>query len=101
MKRFLNLELVNFPEVDEIDNALIVHQFERFFEKVNLSGDDRLKISVKEYSKGGLKKQHEIKAHLFLKGADFSASETNWQLIKTIQDVLKKLEKEVLKSTSK
>jgi ribosome-associated translation inhibitor RaiA len=97
MNRFNNLELVNFPEVDEIDNDLIVKHFERFFSKVNLSESDLLKISVKEYARGGLKKQHEVKAHLSLDGADFVASETNWQLIKTIQDVLKKLEKEVQK----
>mgnify|MGYP003975304997 CR=1 FL=1 len=101
MKRFSNLELVNFPTVDEVDNDLIVDQFERFFTKVNVSDTDLLKISVKEYAKGGLRKQHEVKAHLVLEGSDFSASETNWQLIRTIQDVLKKLEKEVQKSTSK
>jgi ribosome-associated translation inhibitor RaiA len=97
MKRFENLELVNFPQVDEVDNDLIVKSFERFFSKINMSDADKLKLSVKEYAKGGIRKQHEVKAHLNLASKDFAASETNWQLIKTIQDVLKKLEKEVRK----
>ncbi len=101
MERFSNLELIKFPKVDEIDNAIFVKNFERFFSKVPLLGADKLTLSVKEYAKGGLRKQHEVKAKLLLNNKVFVASETNWQLIETVQDVLKKLEKEVQKSTSK
>ena len=101
MESLKNLELSKFPEVDEIDKEIIKDHFKRFFTKVNVVDDDLLHISVKDYSKGGLRTQHEVKAKLILGGKVFVASETNWQLIETIQDVLKKLEKEVLKSTSK
>jgi hypothetical protein len=95
MNRFKNLELVHFPEVDEVDNALIVKNFETFFDKVAVEGENYLKISAKEYSKGGLRKQHELKGQLFLDGEMFFASDTGWKLIETTQNVLKKLQKEV------
>lgn len=97
MQRFKNLELVHFPEVDEIDNALLVKNFETFFDKVSVDGENYLKISSKEYSKGGMRKQHELKAQLFLDGKMFFATDTGWKLLETTQNVLKKLEKEVKK----
>ena len=100
MESLKNLELSKFPEVDEVDREIIKEIFVRFLSKVNVSEDDLLHVSVKDYAKGGLRKQHEVMAKLSLAGKSFNASETNWQLIKTIQNVLKKLEKEVLKSTS-
>jgi len=100
MKRFDNVELVKFPEIDEVDNALMVGHFERFLSKVPVKNEDRLILSSKEYAKGGLRKQHEIKARLILDGKAFFASTTGWQLLETTQDVLKKLEREVLQEHS-
>lgn len=97
MQRFKNLELVHFPEVDEIDKALLVKNFENFFEKVSVEGENYLKVSAKEYSKGGIRKQHELKAQLFLDGQMFFASDTGWKLLETTQNILKKLEKEAMK----
>jgi ribosome-associated translation inhibitor RaiA len=101
MERFSNLELVKFPEVDEVDKSILVNNFERFFSKFDLKDADKLTITVKDYAKGGLRRQHEVKAHFSLNNKVFAASDTDWQLIETIQNVLKKLEKEVQKSTSK
>lgn len=95
MNRFKNLELVNFPEVDEVDNSILVKNLEHFFNKVSVDGENYLKISSKEYAKGGLRKQHEIKGQLFLDGEMFFASDTGWKLLETVQSMLKKLEKEV------
>lgn len=97
MNRFKNLELVHFPEVDEVDNSILVKNFESFFNKISVEGENYLKISSKEYSKGGIRKQHELKAQLFLDGEMFFASDTGWKLIETTQNVLKKLEREVKK----
>jgi ribosome-associated translation inhibitor RaiA len=101
MEQFKNLELVKFPEVDEVDKSILVNNFERFFSKFDLNDSDKLTINVKDYAKGGLRRQHEVKAHFLLSGEVFVASHTDWQLIETIQNVLKKLGKEVQKSTSK
>jgi len=101
LKSFNNVELIKFPELDEIDDALMGKAFQRFLDKVGLNDEDRLVLTSKEYAKGGLRRQHEIKARLIFSKKDFTASETGWQLIETVQNVLKKLEKEVLKSTSK
>jgi ribosome-associated translation inhibitor RaiA len=96
-----HVELVKFPELDEVDSSILEKNFERFLSKVILSDEDKLILNVKEYAKGGLRRQHEIKARLSISGKFFSASDTGWQLLETVQNVLKKLEKEVLKSTSK
>jgi ribosome-associated translation inhibitor RaiA len=99
---FKNVEVVHFPEVDEIDYGIIEKSFESFLEKVSCGDiEPKLHLSVKEYDKGGVKKQHEIHGKLDLNGDLFVASHTDWQLIATIQSVLNKLEKEVLKKHSK
>jgi hypothetical protein len=96
-----NVELVKFPKLDEVDASILEKSFERFLSKIVLLEDDKLILTAKEYAKGGLRRQHEIKARLSISGKFFSASDTGWQLLETVQNVLKKLEKEVLKSTSK
>lgn len=101
MRVFENIELIKFPSLDEVDESILEKNFERFLAKFGFENNDKLTLSFKEYAKGGLRRQHEIKARLFFSGKYFSASDTGWQLLETIQNVLKKLEKEVLKSTSK
>jgi len=102
MVNFPNVEVSNFPEVDDIDKGIIEKNFQSFLQKVSYEGiTPRLHVNVKEYEKGGIKKQHEVHARLDLDGELFVASDTDWQLIATIQAVLNKLEKEVLKKHSK
>ncbi|MDD3083523.1 MAG: hypothetical protein PHP82_00705 [Candidatus ainarchaeum sp.] len=101
MKGFDNIELIKFPDLDEIDSSILEKTFQRFLNKISIMPEDKLVLTSKEYAKGGLRKQHDIKAHLIYSGKSFVASEIGWQLLETVQNVLKKLEKEVLKSTSK
>lgn len=102
MVSFDDVEVSNFPEIDEIDQGIIIKNFQNFLQKVSYEcSTPKLHINVKEYDKGGLKKQHEVHAKLDLNGVLFVASDTDWQLITTIQSVLDKLEKEVLKKHSK
>ncbi len=96
-----DVNLINFPEFDEVDLALIEKSFERFFSKVSSKGERNLSLSLKNYSRGGLKTQHEVHAKLLLDGVVFVASTKGWQLMESIQNALKKIEKEVQKSTSK
>jgi ribosome-associated translation inhibitor RaiA len=99
---FEQVETVHFPDVDEIDRGIVEKNFQTFLEKVNNGKElPTLHLSFKQYDKGGLKKQHEIHAKLTIDGDIFIASHTDWQLIATIQSVLTKLEKEVLKKHSK
>jgi ribosome-associated translation inhibitor RaiA len=101
LKKFKNVELLKFPILDEVDVAILEKNLVRFLEKISFGDNDKLVLTCKEYSKGGLRKQHEIKANLLFFNKNILASETNWQFLETVQDVFKKLEKEVLKSTSK
>lgn len=101
LREFNNIKLVKFPKLDEIDDSIAEKALTRFVEKTVLSNTDELNLTYKEYSKGGLRKQHEIKARAVINSKVFVASETGWKLLDIFQDVLKKLEKEVLKSTSK
>lgn len=101
MMAFPNVEFVKFPEVDEVDQGLVQKALEHFMKKVPYKNEVKLHLSLKEYAKGGLRAQHELHATLTLDGKRFFAQETDWKLMTVIQDVLKKLEKEVLKEHSK
>jgi hypothetical protein len=94
-----NVKLVKFPGLDEVDSGFFDSALEHFFKKIGSFPE--LQLSFKEYARGGLKVQHEVHGKVLLNGSLFVASSTGWQLLGTIQDVLKKLEKEILKSLSK
>ena len=99
MDGFENVTLAKFPELDEVDSGLFKTALSHFFKKVG--EDAKLHLTVKEYKKGGLKAQHEVHAKLMFDGKEFFAEYTDWQLLGTVQQVLKKLEKEVSKDSSK
>lgn len=93
-----NVELVKFPEIDEVDSALLGKSFESFFSK---NPDVKLHISYKGYNKGGLKTQHELHAKALLKGKAFFAEVISWKLLDGVQDCLKKIERELEKEFSR
>ncbi|MEK6958971.1 MAG: hypothetical protein AABW59_02910 [archaeon] len=99
---FPNVEFSKFPEIDEVDSALLYKTLEHFFKKVSIEeGDTKLHLTVKEYKKGGLRAQHEVHANLFLGGKQYFSQVTGWQLLEAVQESLKKVEKEVQKVHSK
>ncbi len=97
---FENVVVVNFPELDEIDVAIVQKNFESFFSKISFLNNVNLHLAHKEYAKGGIRKQHEIHAKLTTDRTTFFASETDWQFLEVLQNALKKLEKEVQKKHS-
>ena len=99
IKEFPNVKLVKFPALDGVDDALFTKALEHFFKKVG--ADCELQLSHKEYAKGGLKVQHEIHGTLTFDGKSFFAEHEDWQLLETVQNVLKKLEKEFVKDKKK
>lgn len=99
MNNFPNVELVKFPEFDEVDEKLFESALSHFFKKVG--EDAKLHMTLKQYKKGGLRTQHEAHGTLSILGKKFFASSESWILIDTLQGVLDKLVKEVKKASSK
>jgi len=98
MDDYGNVELVKFPEIDEVDSALLKKTFESFFNK---NPDVKLHISYKGYNKGGIKTQHEFHVKAILKGKSFFAEVVSWKLLDGVQDCLKKIERELEKELSR
>ncbi|MFA6268195.1 MAG: hypothetical protein WCW13_00815 [archaeon] len=98
-EKFPNVKLVKFPELDEVDLGVIQNSLAHFLAKVG--GDASLQLSLKEYAKGGLKAQHEVHGKVSISGKTFFAEHETWQLLESVQSVLKKLEKEVAKEEGK
>lgn len=92
-----NVELVKFPEIDEVDSALLKKTFESFFNK---NPDVKLHISYKGYNRGGLKTQHEFHAKAILGRKSFFAEVVSWKLLDGVQDCLKKIQRELEKEFS-
>lgn len=97
MVKFENVELAKFPEIDEVDTALLQKSFESFFRKVG-GKEAKLHLTYKGISKGGLRSQHDIHSKLVVDGHSFFAEVTDWKLGKTIEECLKKLLREVQKA---
>jgi|GEM_PF-1024276 len=99
LKNFPNVKLIKFPELDEVDLGLLEKSAGSFFKKVG--SDAQVSLSLKEYKKGGLRAQHEVHGSLIVGGKSFFANHEDWQLLEVVQHVLKVLEKEFLKKSSK
>ncbi len=93
-----NVKLVKFPTTDEIDQALFEKALDHFLNKV---GGGELQLSFKEYARGGLRVQHEVHGKFVQNGQLFVASDEKWQFLGAVQSVLKKIQKEVVKQSSK
>lgn len=93
-----NVKLVKFPELDEVDSALVENAISHFLGKVG--SDSNLTLTLKQYKKGGLRAQHELHGKVEVGGKVFFAEFEDWKLLEVIQHVLKVLEKEVKKRES-
>ncbi len=100
MVSFDNVVLSKFPEIDEVDSALLEKSLESFFRKVG-GKEVSLHLTYKGISKGGLRSQHDIHSKLIVDGHSFFAEVTDWKLGKTIEECLKKLLREVQKAHPK
>jgi hypothetical protein len=99
LENFLNVKLVKFNEIDEVDLAFFEKSLERFFKKVG--EDAQLQLALKDYAKGGLRVQHELHGTLTLGSKKFFASTEGWKLFEEISNVLDKLVKESEKELKK
>jgi ribosome-associated translation inhibitor RaiA len=102
MVSFPNVELANFPDVDEVDVKIIEKAFEKFFQKACFDcNEKKLHLTHKVQKGSGLRVQHEFNAVLTLGTKKFYASSQGWKLLDSLQDILHKLNKEVSKLEEK
>lgn len=98
-EKYLNVELVKFPEVDEVDLAFFEKALERFFSKVG--SEAKLQLSLKNYAKGGMRVQHEVKGVLLVGSKKFFAKQEGWKLFGVVSKVLSNLVKKTKKEFKK
>lgn len=62
---------------------------------------DQLEINVKKHEIGGKRKKYSLKAKLFTEKGLFFAQEHDWDVTKAAKNMMKKLEREVVKAKEK
>ncbi|MGI6589186.1 MAG: hypothetical protein ACOX1V_00795 [Candidatus Iainarchaeum sp.] len=97
--KFKNVKLVKFKEIDEVDLAFFEKSLERFFQKVG--PDAKLELYLKDYAKGGLRVQHEVKGTLYVGSKTFFSTSKGWKLFSVVSKVLSGLVKNFNKDSKK
>ncbi len=92
-----NIQLVDFPDVDEIDAATIKKIINESYDKISMILNNKisLKLHFKQYSKKGLRRKHSIHAKLDSPSINLTASDWDWKLITALQKTLEALVKEI------
>ncbi|HLD58414.1 MAG TPA: CBS domain-containing protein [archaeon] len=91
-----NIQIANFPQVDEIDRAKIMGSIFIFYDKIAMvfPGEFLLHVHFKEHGKLGTRKKHTVHLKLVLAGKTVVASAFDWKLLTAVQSAIESLERE-------
>lgn len=96
------IRLLNFPDLDEVDEATALKTVRENFEKIsNLVPEFEMTIQAKQYNKTGARKQHEVHVRVLAPRKQFIATVTEWNFLTSLQECLKEVRHEVLKKAGK
>jgi ribosome-associated translation inhibitor RaiA len=101
------IQVVHLPEGHNIDKLVLMSKIENFYDKLakKLSGEIFMEVYFKVYNDKGKveskREQIETKIHVKAPHLNLNASETEWDIIKSLKKTFKAIEKEAEKALHK
>ena len=100
-----NIRLLDFPELDEIDELTALGTVKDNFEKIsNVLPEFEMTIQSKEFgqkNKKGARKQYEVHCRIIAPKRKIVSTSTEWNFISALQESCKSLKLEVMKAVAK
>lgn|GEM_PF-1012690 len=98
-----NIQIVNAPELDEIDLAKVNDTINASYDRVkkSLGSPYALLVHFKQYKKSGARVKHSVHIRASSPDLNLKAEAVSWNVITSLQSALKQLEREIRKSTAK
>ena len=98
-----NIQIVNAPELDEIDLAKVNDTINASYDRVkkSLGSPYALLVHFKQYKKHGARVKHSVHIRASSPGLNVKAEAASWNVISSLQEALASLERELRKSTAK
>lgn len=93
------IQLINMPQVDEIDLPKIENLLTDFYDmaRQRMHNEVLMIVHFKQHKKSQLKTKHSVHVRLSIPGLRLIASDTDWNLLTTTQKALEKLGNEMKK----
>lgn len=95
-----NIELVHFPELDEVDSALAEKCVSKSLGKVTRitkKDDLKIKIQVRKYQRSAGRKEYEVHSRFDDPQIKIFATAKSWNFLSALEDSMKILEGETVK----
>jgi len=98
-----NIQIVDAPELDEIDFAKVNQTIDNSYDRVkkSLGSPYALLIHFKQYKKDGARTKHSVHIRASSPGLNLKAEHVSWNLISSLQNALSELEREIRKAGEK
>ncbi|MCQ2086302.1 MAG: CBS domain-containing protein [archaeon] len=95
----LFVQLSGLDEVDKASTSAIYEVVKDEVDKIKRIGSpESLSINISKYNRQGERNKYSMSARLIFSGRVFNAKQVDWDLIKTVNDLVKKLTNAVLSS---
>lgn len=95
-----NVELVHFPELDEIDSALAEKCVAKSLDKITRIAnkeDLKIKIQVRKYHRSAGRKEYEVHSRFDDPQLKMFSTAKNWNFLTALEDSMKILEGETVR----
>jgi len=100
-----NIKILNFPELDEIDEQTAFKTVKDNFERISkIAPEFEMTVQAKEFGqeqKKGARRQHEVHWRVITPKKRNVATSTEWNFISALQESGKELLREILKASEK
>lgn len=98
-----NIQVVNAPELDEIDLAKVNGTINASYDRVKkrLGSPYALLVHFKQYKKQGSRVKHSVHIRASSPALNLKAEAVSWNVITSLQSALNELEREIEKSIAK
>lgn len=98
-----NIQVVNAPELDEIDLAKVNDTINASYDRVkkSLNAPYFLLVHFKQYKKTGARVKHSIHIRASAPGLSVKAEAVSWNVITSLQNALSELEREIKKQLTR
>ncbi|MCQ2056448.1 MAG: CBS domain-containing protein [archaeon] len=95
----LFVQLSGLDEIDKANTSAIYEVVKDEIDKIKRIGlPESLSINISKYNEKGEKNKYSMSARLMFNGRIFNAKQVDWDLIKTVNDLVKKLTNAVISS---
>jgi len=97
------IQIIDLPELDEIDLARVESTIDKSYDRTaNFAGEEHLLVvHFKQHKNAGMRTKHSVHTRLSSSKLNVKAEANSWNVITSLQEALRELEREARELSDK